>query len=171
MLQFDQYISQLTAQNKLAKANKFVFTTCSGESQLQGAIQNLRTASAYIIADTVTSGGTIKKGASFYQRRTYTFFIIKKSKYGYEQEREKSMDVCRELRKQFLSKILYDMSAFTAKGDADISFETTKVSFDLTSVQSVEYPDMRLDNCTGLFVMINSDEPINLAYAPGEWDS
>ena len=165
MFDFISYIKKIFNENALAKKENFQFGTCSGINALQGAVTKIKTADAFFIADTVTTGGTVKKGPAWYQRRTFTFFILKKVKFGDEENREKTLDLCRELRRQMLSRILHDQQLVLAGSSG-----AAHISFDLESVASTEYSDMQLSNCCGLYAMINSDEPISLMYEEREWN-
>ena len=70
------------------------------------------------------------------------------------------MELCRELFRQFQSRMLRDA----------LKFQDEMSQLNLQDIRSRELGGLVLNGCTGLYFMVSMDEPVNLCYDDGEWD-
>ena len=161
MLQFDQYISQLTAKNKLAKANKFVFATCSGIGNLEGVFQQFADNTAFVVVDNISSGETRQIGAAWFKRSTYIVFFLHHHEYDNEDDRKKKYELCVELSRQFQTRFLLDNEKMTCEQGIELF------------VGSMPYTDINgyiAGGCTGTYIAVTVNTPIDLCYDGREWE-
>lgn len=157
---FHQYARTLTAENRLARREGFHFCTCSGLEQMQGALEQLRAKSRFVVADDVTTGETVRRGGSFFQRRTFTLFLLSRFRPGDEASRRAALDLCRELRRQIESRMVRD----------SIRLADEMVYLHVDQMPSTETGSRLLAGCTGLYLMVTVDEPLDLCFREEEWD-
>ena len=155
------YFTKLCKENKTCIDNKFVATTCSGPDSVQGVLQQFRkTANFIMVSDTVDSN-THSAGEGFFDRNVYTVWILAAYKRDDMQDRENQLNLCRKIFRQFISRMLYDKYKEEFEGQLEF--------LDLTRIYSSELGRYSLNGVTGLYFMVNSDEPIDVQYDPGLW--
>lgn len=153
------YFETLCRQNCLAQKHGFQFCRCAGLNGLQEAIGKFQTASAFFCVDDTTDGTTSERNGGYYQRRVFTIFILKNYQYDDMEDRMSSLTVCRTLYAQLYSRMLVDSEELS---NDLIYLNTSRVHFR-------EVENYFLNGCTGLYFMIDVDEPVNLSYDEKEW--
>lgn len=164
--QFDafRYFNALTASNRLCKEHGFVCTSCSGIGGLEGAINEyLSTANLIIVSDT-TSGRTFSQGVSFFEEQVYTVFIVMSFEHMSMRDRQKKLNIAREIFRQFHSKLIYD-KFYTNNMELSEQLEFLKPD----SIYSRELEGSFINGKTGLYIMLNNQEPIDLVYDKEQW--
>lgn len=155
------YFTKLCEENKTCRDNKFVATTCSGPDTVQGVLQKFRKASNFImISDTVDSN-THSAGEGFFERNVYTVWILAAYKHDDMEDREKKLNLCRYIFRQFISRMLRDKYREAFEGQLEF--------LDLTRIYSSELGRWSMNGVTGLYFMMNSDEPIDVQYDESLW--
>ncbi len=153
------YFGALCRQNRLAQVHGFQLCRCSGLNGLQEAIDKFRMASAFFCIDDTTDGTTFERNGGYFQRRVFTVFLLKNYQFDNMQDRMDSLMVCRRLFAQLYSRMLVDSDRLY---NELIYLNTNRVHFR-------EIENYFLNGCTGLYFMIDVDEPVNLAYDEAEW--
>lgn len=154
------YFGELCRQNRLAQIHNFQFCRCTGLNGLQEAIEQFRTASAFFCIDDTTDGTTFERNGGYFQRRVFTVFLLKNYRYDNMVERMDAMMVCRTLFAQLYSRMLVDSDKLL---NDLIYLNTNRIHFR-------EIENFFLNGCTGLYFMIDVDEPVNLIYDETEWE-
>lgn len=154
------YFGELCEKNKLAQLHRFQLCRCAGLNGLQEAIDKFRTASAFFCIDDTTDGTTFQRNGGFFQRRVFTIFLLKQYRFDDMAERMASLMVCRILFSQLYSRMLADSEQLL---NDFIYLNTDRVHFR-------EIENFFLNGCTGLYFMIDVDEPIDLSYEKEEWE-
>lgn len=154
------YFEGLCRENLLAKKHDFQFCRCAGLNGLQEAIDKFQTAGAFFCIDDTTDGTTFERNGGYFQRRVFTVFLLKNYLYDDMEDRMSSLTVCRTLYAQLYSRMLVDSDRLT---NDLIYLNTDRVHFR-------EIENYFLNGCTGLYFMIDVDEPLNLAYDETEWE-
>ena len=157
---FYAYVARLAEKNKLARRAGFHNCTCSGINHLEGILQKFRTEKAFVCSSDVTEGSTTQRSGGWMKRRIFTVFILHRFKPGYMEDYEEKMELCRELFRQFQSRMLRDA----------LKFQDEMSQLNLQDIRSRELGGLFLNGCTGLYFMVSMDEPVNLCYDDGEWD-
>lgn len=153
------YFGELCRKNKLARQHDFQFCRCAGLNGLQEAIGKFRSASAFFCIDDTTDGTTFQRNGGFFQRRVFTVFLLKSYRFDNMSERMVSLMICRMLFAQVYSYMIADSESLM---NDLIYLNTDRVHFR-------EIENYFLNGCTGLYFMIDVDEPINLSYEKEEW--
>lgn len=154
------YFGKLCQKNKLAQQHSFQLCRCAGLNGLQEAIDKFRSASAFLCIDDTTDGTTFQRNGGFFQRRVFTIFLLKHYRFDDMTDRMESMMVCRILFSQLFSRMLADSEELL---NDFIYLNTDRIHFR-------EVENYFLNGCTGLYFMIDVDEPIDLSYEKEEWE-
>ena len=144
------YFTELTEKNKLAKSNTFFPCSCSGINSLQDVLDNFRKRSAFICIDDTNDAAVEQIGGGWFKKRTFTVFLLIRYKYDDMTDRAEKLDICRQLFRQFHSRMIRDKYIYE---DLDLSFGEYFIS-----------------GCTGLYFMVELTEPTDLCYKEDEWD-
>lgn len=156
-----QYFSGIGKRNRLAKQNKFHVGFCSGIEGLQDALGGFQTHKNFFLVDDTTDGRLHSGGNGHFQKRVYTVFIIAGYRFSDMADRERALDMCREIARQVASKLLNDYYYEKYEG---IEF------LDINSIMTRELGRYSISGGTGMYFMVGNDEPINLVYNAAEWD-
>ena len=155
------YFVAMTCKNKLAVANGFQPVTISGPDNLEGLFEEYRDADRFVaISDTNSGNLSSPDGAyGFQKNRAYTVFILSAYEYGNMQSRQTELDLCRELFRQFVSKIIRDK----------YSYDEKQMYFDTHSIPNQEIGQYYLSGVTGLHFTLYVQEPVDLIYDDEQW--
>lgn len=156
------YFKNLAERNKLAKAHNFKPCYCAGIEGINDVIQEFRKTSNFIMIDDTTSQNTYSKGVGFFDRNVYTVFILAAYKYDDMADREEKLRLCRRIFRQIHSKMLYDKE--------NLTYGDSMEYMDINSIYSKEMPRYSMNGVTGLYFLVNNDEPVDLTYNNEEWD-
>ncbi len=147
-------------QQKLKDTQDFYFAKVSGLSHLEQVITQLRKKSNFFAIDDIDDGMTFEGGGNtFYERRTYTVFIL--LRYGGHNDidkRNEQMEKARTIYRKLLSKIIYDKV-----------YKQSLYHLNTDNIKFNEFPGRILTGLTGIYFTISVDNPINLAYDSSEW--
>lgn len=157
---FNTYLQQLVATNKTCKANGFHFCTCTGIDGMEGVLHSFQREHAFIAVDEVTTGQTVKHGGGWFQRRTITIFVLHRCRYGDEADRQQKLALTRDILRQLQSRFIID--------EEDLCNDLIYLQLD--NMPTTEIGAHFANGCTGLFFMLNVDEPIDLHYDASEWE-
>ena len=153
------YVQQLTAKNKMAAELNFQHTTCSGINYLEEPLQQLRSVANFVCTSDINDEATFQRSGGWFKRRTAMVFILMRYRQGDMDDRRAKMDQCRELFRQFKSRIINDAYHYRLE---DLYLNTEVI-------RSSELGGAFLDSCTGLYFMLSLAEPEPLCYDPKEW--
>jgi hypothetical protein len=153
------YLKNIAETNKLAKSNNFTIGECSGIEGLEPIMQNFRKAANYIMFDDTIDGSFISNKVGWFNRRTYTVFIFAMYREDDMNDRNKKLNVCREIFRQFLSRIIADREDY----EYDLVYMRTE------NIQYRELNSYNFSGVTGVYFMLSVDEPTDLDLNNEEW--
>lgn len=156
---FAAYIAALTKSNRLARCHHFQPSTCSGINYLEGMLEQYQTTANFVCTSDVCDESTLQVGGGWMKRRLFTVFILARCEYGNQQSQTAALALCRELYRQFLSRLLRDQD--------DLRNELIYLNF--ADIRSMELGGQFLNGCTGLYFMLSMDEPTDISYNAEEW--
>lgn len=156
------YFKELGESNKLCREGAFKTGFCTGPEGLEDAMGSFRSTSNFFLVDDTNSGNTFSNNVGWFDRRVYTVFIMSRYKFNDMADREKKLMLCRRIFRQVLSKVLKDKREYKY-GDAMEYLNTD-------NVYSMEYGRYSFSGVTGLYFMIENDEPTDLTYDDGDWE-
>lgn len=154
------YFSRLAKTNRLAAANGFHPCLCSGPDSIDGIMQGFKRYQNFIMVDDTTSQQTFSNGVGFFRRDVYTVFILAAYRREDMADREQKLNLCRDIFRQFHSRLLYDRDSL---GDDRLTF------LQLGNIYSTELPRYSYNGVTGLYFMIQNEQPIDISYDSSEW--
>lgn len=158
----EAYFSTLCNSNKFSVKHGFRFCTCSGIEQLQGPLQSFRATNAFFCLDDTNDGSLFQgKSGGWFQKRTFTVFLLHRYDMKREQDRIMVLHRCRELFRQLCTRLLIDSD----------DLENEMVYLHTENILSRELGQYFLNGCTGLYFMIDVSEPVDLTYNESEWQS
>lgn len=155
------YFETLGRQNKLAIQEGFKTGRCSGLGGMQDMMAQFRTSARFILVDDTTAQNTYSNGVGYFRKDVYTVFVVANYRYDDMKDREEKLNLCRRIFRQLHSRIIHDRDEMVY-GD---SLEYLQVD----KIYSTELPRYFMNGVTGLYFMVNNDEPIDLQYDAGEW--
>lgn len=155
------YFADMTYRNKLAQERGFVPVTISNTDNLEGLMEEFRDNDRFVaITDTNSGNLSSPDGAyGFSKRRAYTVFILSAYEYGNMEARQEEMELCRELFRQFVSRILRDKYLYDEK----------QMYFDTHAIPNQEIGRYYLSGMTGLHFTLYVQEPVDLQYEESQW--
>lgn len=155
------YFKNMCSRNRLAKAHNFYPCICSGINSLEEVLENFRRQSAFFAVDDTNDGVTERRSGGYFKKRTFTIFIMKRYTFNDMEDRQRALDICRQLARQIHSRMLLDGEDLTN----DLIYLNTD------NVYSRELGEYFINGCTGLYFMIDVSEPIDLSYNADEWEN
>ena len=155
------YFYALTERNKLAQEKGFVPVTISNTDNLEGLMEEYRDNDRFVaVTDTNSGNLSSPDGAyGFSKRRAYTVFILSAYEYGNMQSRQEELELCRELFRQFVSRILRDKYLYDEK----------QMYFDTHAIPNQELGRYYLSGMAGLHFTLYVQEPVDLQYEENQW--
>lgn len=155
------YFYTLTERNKLAQEKGFVPVTISNTDNLEGLMEEYRDNDRFVaVTDTNSGNLSSPDGAyGFSKRRAYTVFILSAYEYGNMQSRQEELELCRELFRQFVSRILRDKYLYDEK----------QMYFDTHAIPNQELGRYYLSGVAGLHFTLYVQEPVDLQYEENQW--
>lgn len=154
------YFSQLAKSNRLATEHDFHPCLCSGPDSIQGVMDSFRKYKNFIMVDDTTSQQTFSNGVGYFRRDVYTVFIVAHYRYDDMAEREQKLNLCRQLFRQFHSRLLHDRDGL---GDERLTY------LQLNNIYSTEFGRYAMNGVTGLYFMVQNEQPIDISYEQSDW--
>lgn len=155
------YFERLTKENKLCQENGYTFGICSGPENIQYAMEQFRKAKNFVMVDDTTDQNTHSRGVGYYKLRVYTVFILAQYRWDDMKERKEKLLLCREIFRQFQSRIIFDWQNRT--------FGDMLEYVDMTRILSKEFGRWTMNGVTGLYFTLQNDEPEELCYNSDQW--
>jgi len=155
------YFSEMTRRNRLAAEMGFLPVTISSPDDLEGLLELYRDSDRFVaVTDTNTGNLSSPDGTyGFSKQRAYTVFIVSSYEYGNMEDRQRELNLCRQLFLQFVSKILHDK----------YKYEEELMYVDTHRIANQELGRYYLSGMTGLFFTISVSEPVDLVYDDEQW--
>ena len=155
------YVKNMLEKNRLFIEHEFSFTTAPSIGDMADMVYESReAANHFVLIDTSTSNTALQRNGGFYERKQYTFFMLMRFEPGNEQERIEKLGICRELKRQVLSRMLADSNRYE---------EEELLFFDTQNVLSQELQNFMLNGLTGLWIIFQLDQPADLRLDSNEW--
>ena len=163
------YFEQLAEKNKLCKENGFKPVFCSGPDSIEGIINSFQKVANFVCIDDTTDQNLYSEGVSYFKRRVYTVFVLATYKWDDMEDREQKLNLCREVFKQFVKRMIWDRNLIEMSSRDDITF------LNVEKIYSKEFGRYTMSGVTGLYFMVENDEPASMEYEDelqleSEWD-
>ena len=151
----------MTEHNKLCKEHEFKAVTASGPENLEGVMAEYRKTENFVIIDDTSDNRVFCGKPGWFTVSTVTVWIVAATHYNDGDDRKEKMELCREIFRQFLARLISEQQV---KGRQDLMF------MELEQVLYKELGRYSLNGATGLYFMLDSQEPTNLVSRKDEWD-
>ena len=149
------YFEQLAKQNKLCVAEGFKPVFCSGPDSIEGIMQQFQKTANFVCIDDTTDQNLYSEGVSYFKRRVYTVFVLATYRWDDMDDREEKLNLCREVFKQFVKRMIWDR---TQREDDETAF------LNVEKIYSKEFGRYTMNGVTGLYFMVENDEPASMEY-------
>ena len=161
------YFETLARQNKLCRQYGFMPVFCSGPDSIEGVMQQYQKTANFVMIDDTTDQNLYSEGVSYFKRRVYTVFILAAYRWDDMEDREEKLNLCREIFHQFVRRMIWDKSQ--GEDRDDMTF------LNVEKVYSKEFGRYTMSGVTGLYFMVENDEPTSMEYEDeehleGEWN-
>ena len=151
----------MTEHNKLCKEHGFKAVTASGPENLEGVMAEYRKTENFVIIDDTSDNRVFCGKPGWFTVSTVTVWILAATHYNDGEDRKEKMELCREIFRQFLARLISEQQV---KGRQDLMF------MELEQVLYKELGRYSLNGATGLYFMLDSQEPTNLVSRKDEWE-
>ena len=160
MFDFIDYFRRVTAENKKAQADGFIFATCSGTGYLEEVLQQFRRAAHFVCVNDTAQGTFFERGGGFFQRRVVTIQFLSRFAHGNMDDYQAALERTRELCRQFVSRLIADAEVLRS----ELIFINT------SDIRLNDLGGEFVNGATGRVMMFSIDEPTCLCYNENEWN-
>lgn len=157
------YFRNLCQKNRLCKEHGFVDGTSCGIEGLDTAMAKFRKAQNFILVDDSNDTNTFSNKVGFFDRRVNCVFVLAHYKFGDNDDRKEKLELCRRIFRQFVSRMLADKQSYR--------YGIAMEYLNLDNIYSKEMEVWSVNGCTGLYFMVENDEPVDLTYNADDWES
>ncbi len=151
----------MTEHNKLCQVHGFKAVTASGPENLEGVMAEYRKTENFVIIDDTSDNRVFCGKPGWFTVSTVTVWIVAATHYNDGEDRKEKMELCREIFRQFLARLISEQQV---RGRQDLMF------MELEQVLYKELGRYSLNGATGLYFMLDSQEPTNLVSRKDEWE-
>ncbi len=152
-----EYFRQLTLHNRLCVANNFKPVFCSGPDSIEGLMQEYQKTANFVMIDDTTDQNMYSEGVSYFKRRDYTVFILAAYRWDDMEDREAKLNLCRSVFSQFVRRMIWD-KVQRENEDDELTF------LNVERIYSKEFGRYTMNGVTGLYFMVENDEPEAMEY-------
>ena len=150
------YFKQLAEKNILCRKNGFKPVFCSGPESIEGVMSEFQTTANFVMIDDTTDQNLYSEGVSYFKRRVYTVFVLASYKWDDMDDRKEKLKLCREIFQQFVRRMIWDKTQ--GEDSDDMTF------LNVEKVYSKEFGRYTMSGVTGLYFMVENDEPTSMDY-------
>lgn len=153
------YFSTLCS-SLLATKTDFLFGQISDNAYLEDLISGSKRNSNFFMLDDTEEGTTVNRSGAYFERRTYTVYLLSKFKINNMTDRHTKLLAIRSIYRKLLTKLILDHSE-QANGIEYMSFP----------IRYFEIPGYYTGGTCGIWFSVLLDEPVELIYNEADWDA
>ena len=151
------YFKKLAESNRLCLQHGFKAVFCSGPDSIEGVMQQFQKTANFVMIDDTTDQNLYSEGVSYFKRRVYTVFVLAAYRWDDMEDREDKLNLCRKIFQQFVRRMIWDKNN-REDADDDMTF------LNVEKVYSKEFGRYTMNGVTGLYFMVENDEPEEMDY-------
>ena len=155
------YFTAVAQQNKALRQGGFLIGRTAGAEGINDIVANWKANNNFFLIDDTTAQATYSKGVTYFRRSVYTCYILMGYRFDDAQEREGRLKECRAIFQQIHSRMIKDKRE-RAHGE-DLEW------LNVQNVFSSEFPAYSFQGQTGLYFIVENEEPTDLTYNPAAW--
>lgn len=153
------YFNALTRQNRLCQEKGFKPVMASSPMSLEGLLQEMKTTARFVAIDDTNEGSVFENSGGYFKNTTFTVWILSRYKFGDMNDRQEQLNLCRNVYRQFLARILHDKYQW--------SLDFTYLLND--QVETRELGAWFIDGLTGVEFHLTIQEQLSLTYDDTLW--
>lgn len=156
------YLLSLAKANKLATSNSFLVDICSDLHAIEPMMANYQRVANFVLVMDTVDGAMVGGHPGWFNRRVYTVAIIARHKWDDMADRQVKLDLCREIYRQLLSRLIVDRDDFANNSELPAFLGTDSMAYR-------EMEPYSMAGATGVVFTLRVDEPVSLEYNGEEW--
>lgn len=156
----EEYFTSMAEHNRLCKENGFTIGPFTSMESIQTVMAEFRDSANFVLVDDSNDGRMFSNKVGRFMRRIYTVCILARYNWDDLKERREKLELCRRIFCQFMSKAIKDRRRYDDEGRAFIN---------LDSIMYRELGRYSMNGVTGLYFMVENDEPVDLRFSKDEW--
>ena len=149
------YMQLLHSKLKLT-SEKYKFARVSGVAALEEVLEGFKRNKFFFAVDDSQDGVTFRGGGSYFERRTYTVYIIGRADYGNMDQRTEILTEAKTIFRSILTRLIKDKLTIPVLSAENIRF--------------FEVPPAFAFGSAGLYFMFTVENPVNLVYDAAAWN-
>lgn len=151
------FFEELTAKNKMAVDNGFVYCRVSGLDGFEGALKSMQNSTAFVCVSD-TSQGYTELNTSPHTRRVKTVFFAMRHAVDDMDARNECMETMRELFRQYATKLILEKTRL----EEGFIYLDSRITFK-------EIDRYFFSGCACAYFQISVDTYTDLRYKADEW--
>ena len=140
--------------------NDFLFGQISDARFMEDLISGSKRDKNFFMLDDTEDGTTVHKGGAYFERRTYTIYLLSKYEFNDMTDRRTKLQVIRTIYRKLLSKLIKDHSE-----------QANEIEYMNLPIRFYEIPGYYMGGTCGIWFNILLDEPVELIYNEDDWDA
>jgi len=158
-----KYLLGLSEANKLAKDNGFHVGLCSDLHAIEPMMQEYQTTANFIMVMDTVDGAMVGGRPGWFNRRVYTVAIVARHQWDDMADRQRKLQLCREIYRQTLSRLIVDRDDLEDNDELPVFLRTDNMTYR-------EMEPYSMAGATGVVFALRVDEPADLEYKEDEWE-
>lgn len=154
------YFRDMAAKNKLCDSIGFKIGSCTGPESIQTVMAEFSGHGNFVLVDDTNDGRMFSNKVGRFMRRVYTVFILARYDWDDLEDRREKLELCRRIYRQFLSRVLKDRKRYDDEG---------RMFLNLDNMFYRELGRYSMNGVTGLYFMVENDEPTDLIFSADDW--
>ncbi len=151
------FFENLTAKNRLAQENEFVFHRVSGLDGFEECLHDMQSCTAFVAVSDIAQGYTELRSTP-HTRRVKTVFFAMRHALNDMEARQECMDIMRELFRQYMSVLIQEK----IRVEQEHIYLDTRITFN-------EIPQFFFSGCACASFQVATDCYCDLRYNGDEW--
>jgi hypothetical protein len=150
------YMQQLHGELKATK-DDYSFARVSGVSDLEEVLNKYKRSTRFFAVDDAQDGITFRSGGAYFERRSYTVYILGRAEYGNMDQRTEILTEAKAIFRSILTRLIKD-----------------KLNIPVLSAESIrffEVPPAFAFGTAGLYFIFTVENPVNLVYNATDWET
>lgn len=156
-----EYFSSICTKLKLSKEKGYFPCRVTGLANMEDVLNSDRRRNAFFAIDDTNDGYTYQgAGGTYFEKRMYIVYILRKFQQSNTAQQELYLNECRSIFRSICTKLIKDRR----------SLENSMIYLDTKRIPFNEITGYGIAGCTGLYFVVTVEQPIELCYDANQWD-
>lgn len=157
------FLLDLARKNRTAADEGFMVSLCTDLYQIEPMLDNFQTEDRFLLVMNNVDGSMTGGHPGWFNRRVYTVAIIARHQWDDQTDRQKQLNLCRAIFRQFLTRLIAERDNYEYRGDDEVIYMRTD------DIQYREMEPYAMAGATGVVFTLRIDEPTDLTYHKEYW--